>query len=71
MFGSVMGTLTVFGAEKAVFQREYSSRMYSLPAYFWSRWGTQLPSLIVMPLLFAVITYFMVGYQLAVDKFFW
>ena len=38
MFGSCLGTLTVFGAEKAVFSREYGSRMYSLPAYFSSRW---------------------------------
>ena len=38
MFGSCLGTLTVFGAEKAVFSREYGARMYSLPAYFSSRW---------------------------------
>ncbi len=38
LFGSVMGILTVFGAEKAVFQREYGNRMYGLPAYFISRY---------------------------------
>lgn len=38
LFGSVMGLLTVFGAEKAVFQREYGNRMYGLPAYFISRY---------------------------------
>jgi hypothetical protein len=26
LFGSVMGILTVFGGEKAVFKREYTSR---------------------------------------------
>lgn len=29
--------ITIFGVEKAVFQREYSSGMYGLPAYFISR----------------------------------
>ena len=38
MFGSVIGVLSVFGGEKVVFQREFASRMYSLPAYFLSRW---------------------------------
>lgn len=37
VFGSVMGVLTIFGAEKAVFKREYGSRLYSLSSYFWSR----------------------------------
>lgn len=41
-FGSVMGVLTIFGAEKAVFKREYGSRLYNLPAYFWSRHVTCL-----------------------------
>jgi hypothetical protein len=31
------GVITIFGVEKAVFQREYSSGMYGLPAYFISR----------------------------------
>jgi hypothetical protein len=37
LFGSVMGVLTVFGGEKAVFQREYTSRLYSMTSYFLSR----------------------------------
>jgi len=71
MFGSVMGVLTVFGAEKTVFIREYSARLYGLPAYFTSRYMVELPSHIVLPIVMAVITYFMVGYQLAADKFWW
>ena len=47
----VMGTLTVFGAEKVVFQREYGSRMYGLFAYFWSRWLVDLPSHIILPII--------------------
>jgi hypothetical protein len=52
LFGSVMGMLTVFGAEKAVFQREFvGSRMYGLPAYFISRTLINLPTNIIMPVL--------------------
>jgi ATP-binding cassette subfamily G (WHITE) protein 1/ATP-binding cassette subfamily G (WHITE) protein 2 len=41
------------GGEKAVFTREYGSGMYGLPSYFISRWAVDLPSHIVMPVLFA------------------
>jgi hypothetical protein len=71
MFGSVMGTLTSFGGEKAVFLREYSGRMYSLPPYFWSRYFIQLPPLVMGPIVMSSIVYWMVGYQAAADKFFW
>ncbi|KAJ9505495.1 hypothetical protein QJQ45_028204, partial [Haematococcus lacustris] len=71
LFGSLMGVLTVFGGEKVVFQREYGSYMYGLPSYFTSRWLVELPAHIVMPILSSVIIYFMVGYQLAADRFWW
>lgn len=70
-FGALMGVLTVFGTEVPVFQREYTSNMYSLPAYFFSRWFVDLPSHVLMPMLFSAICYFMIGYQETVDKFFW
>jgi hypothetical protein len=38
VFGAVLGALTIFGGEKAVFKREYGSRMYGMPGYFLSRW---------------------------------
>ncbi len=37
LFGSVLGVLTIFGSEKAVFKREYSSGMYNMPSFFLSR----------------------------------
>lgn len=70
-FGAVMGTLTVFGAEKAVFQREFSGRLYGLPAYFISRTVVNLPAQIIMPILSSVIMYWMVGYQNTPEKYAW
>jgi ABC-2 type transporter len=63
LFGSVTGIITVFAVEKAVFKREYGSNMYGLPAYFLSRWVVELPARIILPILGAVIAYWLVGYQ--------
>lgn len=53
----MMGTLTVFGAEKAVFQREYMGHMYGLFPYFLSRWLVELPSRIILPIVSCCIMY--------------
>lgn len=71
VFGAVMGTLTVFGAEKIVFQREYGSSMYGLSSYFVSRTLVELPSHIILPLVSSSIIYWMVGYQAVASKFWW
>ncbi|KAG2442858.1 hypothetical protein HXX76_002937 [Chlamydomonas incerta] len=71
LFGSVMGILTVFGSEKPVFQREFGTRLYGLPAYFISRWLVELPSHILLPVLFSCICYFMIGYQATAAHFGW
>ncbi|ORZ41275.1 P-loop containing nucleoside triphosphate hydrolase protein [Catenaria anguillulae PL171] len=65
-----MGVLSVFAAEKAVFEREHGAGYYQLPAYFISKVGVELPFQIVMPLLLVSIVYFMVGLQADVWKFF-
>ncbi len=50
-FGATFGVMTVFGGEKAVFKREYGSRMYTLPAYFISRTAVTLPPNIILPIV--------------------
>lgn len=37
--------------------------MYGLPGYFLSRWLVELPFRILLPFTSAVITYWMIGYQ--------
>ncbi len=54
-----------------VFEREYSSRLYGLPAYFVSRWAVELPNNVTFPVLSAVIVYWMIGYQNTAEKFGW
>ena len=70
-FLSSIWTQTVFGAEKAVFQREYGSRMYGLFSYFSSRWLVELPSHIILPIVSCCIVYWMIGYQNTPQKFWW
>ncbi|KAJ1660003.1 hypothetical protein IWQ61_000996 [Dispira simplex] len=62
--------VTAFSAERNVFRREYGSKLYSLPAYFFSKNTVEGPFLIIVPLLFAAITYWMFGLQADAGKFF-
>ncbi|MEW5318451.1 MAG: hypothetical protein WDW38_009672 [Sanguina aurantia] len=71
IFSSLTGTLTVFGAEKVVFSREYGSRMYSLFAFFSSRWLVELPTHIILPIVSSCIMYWIIGYQNTTIKFWW
>ncbi len=61
LFGTVFGTLSVFGTEKPVFKREYLGRMYSLPAFYFSRWLVQMPQHIIFPFCASCIVYWMIG----------
>ncbi|KAL6756149.1 ABC-2 type transporter-domain-containing protein [Haematococcus lacustris] len=70
-FGSLMGALTVFGMERAIFQREHSSKLYGLSSYFSSRFLVELPSHIFLPILSCLIMYWMIGYQNTSDHFWW
>jgi len=69
IMNSCMGTIPLFIAEREVFWREYPSRMYSLAAFFWSKFLMELPLRIFYPILMAVITYFMIDLQPGADKF--
>jgi ABC-type multidrug transport system permease subunit len=64
-----MGILSIFGAEKAVFTREYRAGLYGLPAYFISRNFVELPFRLMLPVISSAIIYWMVGYQNTSAKF--
>ena len=60
---SQMGTLTIFASEKEVFMREYASRMYSLPAFFFSKFGMEIPIRIILPLVQSLVLYWAIGFS--------
>jgi ATP-binding cassette subfamily G (WHITE) protein 1 len=51
VMNSAMGVLSIFGLEKAVFAREYSSGYYGLPAYFFSKSMVEVPSQVIFPFI--------------------
>jgi ABC-type multidrug transport system permease subunit len=63
--GNMMASLTpvslIFPQEREVFLKEENSRLYGVAPYFISRNLVEIPYLIVFPLLFNVIIYWMVG----------
>eukprot|EP00455_Lapot_gusevi_P047435 TRINITY_DN6411_c0_g1_i2.p1 TRINITY_DN6411_c0_g1~~TRINITY_DN6411_c0_g1_i2.p1 ORF type:complete len:402 (-),score=109.31 TRINITY_DN6411_c0_g1_i2:48-1253(-) len=65
-----MGVLSIFAGEKAVFRREESTGMYTLPAYFFSKIFVEFPFQILLPFIGSVILYFIIGFQATAEKFF-
>jgi ABC-type multidrug transport system permease subunit len=63
MFMSFMSNLNTFGPEKLVMEREMQSGLYNLPAFFFSRWGVEVPFRVIFPLCYSAILYFMIGFQ--------
>mmetsp|Transcript_26825 Transcript_26825/g.43807 ORF Transcript_26825/g.43807 Transcript_26825/m.43807 type:complete len:755 (+) Transcript_26825:191-2455(+) len=70
MLSSTFGILSVFGAEKPVFAREYMAGLYDTASFFVSKVLVELPTNIFNPLLFVSICYWMIGFQPSAEKFF-
>ena len=52
-----------FPAERAVFLREYSANMYSVSAYFFGRSSTEVPFVVLSPILISAISYYIIGFN--------
>jgi ABC-type multidrug transport system ATPase subunit/ABC-type multidrug transport system permease subunit len=69
LLGFISVLMLFQGWERLVFRREYFSSLYDCKSYFFSKLFAELPFQIVSPILFGVITYFMVGFQY--PAFYW
>lgn len=68
---SIFTSLTSFLREdKAVFFRERGAKMYKVSSYYIGRWIASIPNLIFFPILFGVISYWIVGLMPTPDRFF-
>jgi ABC-type multidrug transport system permease subunit len=65
MFATALPTLIMFPDERPVFLREYSTNHYNAVSYFLSRLGLEAFLTAVQILLVAILTYFMIDFQLA------
>lgn len=60
-FGSIQGSLGTFSLERPVFIRERLSKAYRTSAYFWGRSFSEIPFLIIYPLLLISLVYWVIG----------
>jgi ABC-type multidrug transport system permease subunit len=68
--GSLSPVSIVFPKERVVFLKEEGARLYSTWMFYLSRTIVELPFLILIPLLMAVIIYWMVGLANSASQFF-
>lgn len=62
-FGALNGPTFVFPSERAVFFREKSSNMYSTGIYYLSKYLTELPINVILPVISTTILYWMIGFN--------
>lgn len=60
---SMLPSIITFPAEKAVFLKEENSKLYSVSSYFFGRTLIEIPYLLLFPILFSIIVYWMVGFN--------
>mmetsp|Transcript_12942 Transcript_12942/g.36665 ORF Transcript_12942/g.36665 Transcript_12942/m.36665 type:complete len:696 (-) Transcript_12942:27-2114(-) len=65
--------LVLFTNERPLFLKEKASGMYRVSAYYMAKTFVDIPTLLIAPTVFCVISYFFVGFQLSFEKFliFW
>lgn len=61
VFSNATSNVAIFAQEKLVFIREHGAGYYTLPAYFFSKNGVEIPFLLILPWLMITIIYWMVG----------
>ncbi|KCV68816.1 hypothetical protein H696_04233 [Fonticula alba] len=70
VMSSMMNYVLSFPVEVAYFRREQLSQMYSPGQYYWTKFFSELPYSVIFPLLFSVISYFMLNLEATAPKFF-
>ncbi|KAI9593459.1 P-loop containing nucleoside triphosphate hydrolase protein [Syncephalis fuscata] len=70
VMSNAMGVLTVFSMERSTFARENHSGLYGLPAFFFSKLAVELPIYLLTPTLLVSATYWAIGLNHDVGRFF-
>lgn len=63
-------SLHTFPAEKAVLNKDRATGLYRLSAYYLSKMFVELPLDLLYPLMFSLVSYFVIGLTLSVRQFF-
>jgi len=69
-FPFMTAAIVTFPAEKPIYLKESSSKIYSLSWYFLSRNIVELPVIILVPIISSLIIYWMAGFHTGASYFF-
>lgn len=67
---SLYGAVTMFQAEKVVFLRERAAKTYRVGSYYLAKVLAEVIMVIILPTIFTVIAYWMVGFKQEAGPFF-
>jgi ATP-binding cassette, subfamily G (WHITE), eye pigment precursor transporter len=70
LFQAMVPIALVFPSERAVFLKEENSKMYGVFSYFMSRNIVDIPFLVILPAIYSLVTYWMVGLNSTPAQFF-
>lgn len=70
LFQAMMPLALVFPTERSVFLKEENSKMYGVIPYFISRNIVDIPFLFILPAIYSLVTYWMVGLSSTFEQFF-
>ena len=65
-----MPNLMVFQLERPIFLREQFNQLYGVIPYYFAKLITEIPVLILTPLIYSSMIYFAVGLERSPDQFF-
>ncbi|ESP04310.1 hypothetical protein LOTGIDRAFT_237415 [Lottia gigantea] len=68
-FTSMFAVVNTFPIEVAIFLREYGSGLYRVDIYYICKSLAELPSFILLPVLFSAVVYWMVGLYSSAEAF--
>ena len=68
--GNFFNSVLVFQAERPVFLREYSNRMYGVFSYYIAKSIMDFPVLVLTNVIGVLITYFIVNFERTPQQFF-
>ena len=68
--GSYMQTTQSFQHERPVFLREYANKMYTVFPYYAAKVLADIPTFIIVPFIYTVLTYYTIGFTISSELFF-